>query len=431
MKVTVNPLNKTTSSLSANTLENPNKKSSLLKKCVVGTTCCTLALSTLAYLVYQNFYSTSRLNHNADESPLRSLYTRHVTSCDDNSFKAFQIFYNTLESPLYYLGLHSVNNPPGDLTAFILDQNFEGAECSYSSYSPTQITKKMKNTLLGEVMRRQALLDKDFSSTIQWLVERGADPSYSHPVKKSELQKDHAFSYTPLLSAFESQNTTLFNYLLTQGANPDARLYSYSKEYQNWDARKPIIQEIVERILDQKNISDAHCKSYKTIIDLSIAHHKAGIHSFDSLSNQDLEALIYSAIREQTSCSKHFPLKEEHKRQEQTKKSTKSADQNSQSWSDFINDGINKAKVLFATFQKIFNEYFPDVPPEEVDDVCKFLGLDRATLAEMSKADAISTIKTACRGLKRDNHPDKGGDEQIFIKVVASCEKILAEYKGQ
>lgn len=429
----LNSLNKAIPNGDTNSINVSSKKSSSsLKRYVIGTACSTLAIGALTHLIYQNFYSPSSLKHNTYESRLHSLYTQHVTSCSDSSFNAFQIFFNTFESPLYYLGLNSVNNPPGDLTAFVLDQNFEGAECSYSSYPLEQITQKMKNKLLGEVMRRQALLEKDFSSTIQWLIDKGADFSYSHPVKKSELKEDKAASYTPLLSAFESQNEELYKYLIEKGASPDARLYAYSKETQKWNERKPLIQEIVEQILNQQQtISNDRCKVYKSIIDLSIAKHNAGIHSFDSLSNIELEALIYAAIREGTSCSKHFPLKNEHKSQEAPKQNKKSIDPNSWDWSEILNKGMNAAQVLLTTFQKLWNEYFPGLPPENVDEACQILGIDPAQLAKMDKADAISTLKKACRQLKAKNHPDRGGDQEIFKKVAASCDKILDQYKGK
>lgn len=383
------------------------KKSSSWLSFTVKTGLALAGLGVVTHLAYQNFYSPSLPSHHPEDSFFYSFYKSQVTSCESTSFKALQTFFNVFESPSYYVGLNG-NHPPGDLQAFVLDQNLEGFKCAYSSYLPNQVTQEVKDNLFGKTLEQMQQHKKDLGVSIRWLVENGANPNFTKKIEKTHLKNSAEESYTPLIAAYRAEDVDLFDFLLQKGASVDRRVYSYSEKTKKFDKRQPIIKAIAEDVASKQKVDDSTCQIYKRILDASIDAHEGSIHSFEGQEKGALQELLYRPIS-QGVCWKHFPVSRRDRPKAPKTKTT-----------------FDKINILWKAFRNLLREIFPDIPEEEQEDAFKILSLDKDELEKLSDSEAKKRIKKACTELKMSSHPDReGGEAELFMKVIASCNKLL------
>lgn len=393
------------------------------------------ALGALSHVVYQGFYSPSRASSDPSQSPFNSIYSKHVTSCDDTSFKTLQTFFNVYEtqgSLLNMLGFKAAE-PFGDLQAFILDQNFEGLQCAYSSYSDGQINEQMKNRLLGRVMQQMANHKEGFEKYVKWLVELGANPNL---VKKGT---------TPLMLAYRMPNADLYEFLISKGASPDFRIFSKS------DGGSVKMQPILKIIADElggvvsspnetglsttrttrRRMNTMHCDLYKRIVDSSLRAHTAQIHSFPGLEKDELQKEMYRTIARYT-CPDTFAVDEVYiKESEPTQKGFF---EDPLAWgSDKIKSAAMHIEAMKRAREKFNAQFLKDIPEEDIGAFYKLLKLNKDDLDKMDVDQEIKEIKKACKKLRVEYHPDKkdlhgrteAESNDFFEKVNLACEELL------
>ncbi|MCH9632258.1 MAG: hypothetical protein S4CHLAM6_05890 [Chlamydiae bacterium] len=379
-------------------------------------------VSTITHILYQNFYSPSRSTNDPSQSLFNSIYSKHVTSCDDTSFKVLQNFFRIFETQSSVSNLFglAMNEPFGDLKAFILDQNFEGLECAYSSYSDDQVNLQMKNKLLSYVMKRMENHYEGFEKYVEWLVKIGADPNLV--VGKT----------TPLMLAYRMLDANLFDFLISKGANPDLRILSESLggSYQMQPTLKIITDELgggpltslPEGVLKAKTtkrrVNNQHCNLYKRIIDSAIEAHVMQLHSFPNLEKDELTKEIYRTISKNT-CPRVFKVAKKHVDDQDPVKSNFFEDVIS-----WTSDKLKEARRHYEAFRRAQEEFFKAIPKEDRDDAYKILGLDKEELSSMSPSDFKKAMSKACREKLRINHPDKGGKKELYYKVSEACDDL-------
>ena len=377
------------------------------------------ALGALSHVVYQGFYSPSRSSNDPAQSPFNSIYSKHVTSCNDTSFTALQTFfkvYETQGSLLNMLGFRTAV-PFGDLQAFILNQNFDGLECAYSSYSKNQVNEQMKNRLLGLVMRQMANHKPGFEKYVKWLVDLGANPNLIDQ------------GTTPLMLAYRMSNAELFEFLIRRGANPDNRLYS--KSAGSSGQMQPILKIIADELggfnnssnevglsATRRRVNAEHCALYKRIVDSAIGAHTEQVHSFLGSKKDELQKEIYRTIAQST-CPEDFAVEEVYREEQEPQKG----------FFDWARDKLKSAAMHMEAWRRAQEEFLKDIPDKDRDNAYELLGLNEDELANMEPSEARKAVRSACKKMYLQVHPDKGGDEELFIRVREACAKLLEANK--
>ncbi len=380
-----------------------------------------LATGGLGYLAYHRFYSPTLSSHDIDQSPLTAFYQKYSNSCESRTFKVMQSFLNAVEKPLFA----NANTPPGALKAFLLDRNLDGARCAYAAYPEGKITQGMKNSLLGEVMHQMQANGKDLKASLKWLIDIGADVNFSQRIMQKDLRQNED-TYTALLTAYRSRDADLFESLIKKGANPDLSVHSYSKLTERFDNKQPIIKAMVEdmgRTGAQMPSKDT-CSSYKKMVDLSIQAHTQAMGSFAKETQDTLKPIIYQYLNGKV-CFREFFIK----RTTPPPKKNSSQFSAENNWSNLFNSFGESARVYLEALNKLWDDFFPEIAKEDQEDAYRILGLDPVELGKMSSKEALKTIKKACRELHKVNHPDRGGDSDLFTKVTDACEKTTDEQK--
>lgn len=382
------------------------------------------AVNVLSHLGYRYFLSPSIATHQAETSPTHSFYNHFVTDCNSTTFKALQAFFKHFEDSAYLprdLGFN-LNEPPGDLLGFILDQNMEGLQCAYASYSANPISQGAMNKLLGKVLLQMQLYKKDLSPFVTWLVQKGANPNYQERIPTRSAQNFSESTLSPLMVAYRSQNLKLYQGLLRQGAQADQIVFSYSNETKGFDNKQPLLKALVEDIaMTVESAFDQRCDFYKKIVDQSIASLPEK-NVFSATTRSDLEKIIYRVIAEKK-CPESFKIVAE------PNKEAPFEDKKEKGYFDGFFDTV---KVTWKAAQKLADEflkhwsskgdgfYSRDSESEENKKITKE---EAYKILNISGSSTKKEIKKACRDFALKNHPDKGGSEQFFRKVWSTaCE---------
>ena len=201
-----------------------------------------VAAAFVSHIVYKNHFSPTRFNHDLQDSALSAYFEQYVNGCNSTAFRSLQKVTNIFETSHHFASLLGIKSkqPPGDIQAFLFDQNFEALDCAVNSYPEDYFTFEMKNKLLGRVLEQIEVNHKDLARAEQWLLDQNATIHYQSVSQNQVLN--------PLLSAYRTLNPDLFESLIDQGARVDLNLVLPDQSVDNTYFQKPLIGCLIEEI---------------------------------------------------------------------------------------------------------------------------------------------------------------------------------------
>lgn len=271
-------------------------------------------LGILSQLIYNSCYSPSQPSHSLDSISPTWKFLDSEPLADSTTFKAAQTFYNIFETKsafFHSLGL-TTSEPFGDLQAFALDGDLKALEQAYSSYLQNQVNPRMKDKLLGRVLRHMNQSHKNLTAILKWLVSIGANVNHQEKKTLSERKDASESTYTTLLTAFKNLDVDLYEYLISKGASAGMQIRTYSMMSKKFDQTPSIFESIIINseisLQNPTELKEAYlCPIYKRIIDASFPNFS---------SNEELNRFRVKTYIEKIQpyfCQNYFTVTEQEK----------------------------------------------------------------------------------------------------------------------